>query len=43
MIIKKKNTWFKMLFEWKGSVLPQLLPRLLLLLFFSFSLVSAKK
>jgi len=42
MIIKKKNTWFKMLFEWKGSVLPQLLPRLLLLLLFSFSVVYFK-
>lgn len=42
MIIKKKNTWFKMLFEWKGSVLPQLLPRLLLLLLFSFTVVYFK-
>ncbi|MCC9064663.1 bestrophin family protein [Flavobacterium piscisymbiosum] len=42
MIIKKKNTWFKMLFEWKGSVLPQLLPRLLLLLLFSFLVVYFK-
>lgn len=42
MIIKKKNTWFKMLFEWRGSVLPQLLPRLLLLLLFSFSIVYFK-
>jgi len=42
MIIKKKNNWFKMLFEWKGSVLPQLLPRLLLLLLFSFLIVYFK-
>jgi len=42
MIIKKKNTWFKMLFEWRGSVLPQLLPRLLLLLLFSFLVVYFK-
>lgn len=42
MIIKKKNNWFKMLFEWRGSVLPQLLPRLLLLLLFSFSVVYFK-
>ncbi|MFH6936836.1 bestrophin family protein [Flavobacterium sp. FlaQc-30] len=42
MIIKKKDTWFKMLFEWKGSVLPQLLPRLLLLLLFSFTVVYFK-
>ncbi|BFM45410.1 bestrophin family ion channel [Flavobacterium sp. CFS9] len=42
MIIKKKNTWFKMLFEWRGSVLPQLLPRLLLLLLFSFAVVYFK-
>lgn len=42
MIIKKKNTWFKMLFEWRGSVLPQLLPRLLLLLLFSFVVVYFK-
>lgn len=31
-----------MLFEWKGSVLPQLLPRLLLLLLFSFLIVYFK-
>lgn len=42
MIIKKKDTWFKMLFEWKGSVLPQLLPRLVLLLLFSFTVVYFK-
>lgn len=35
MIIKKKRNWFGMLFEWKGSVLPQLLPRLSLLFLFS--------
>jgi putative membrane protein len=39
MIIKEKTNWFKMLFEWKGSVLPQLLPRLLLLLLFSLLVV----
>lgn len=42
MIIKKKHNWFRMLFEWKGSVLPQLLPRLLLLLLFSFLVVYFK-
>ncbi|MEN2489601.1 bestrophin family ion channel [Flavobacterium sp. B11] len=42
MIIKKKENWFKMLFEWKGSVLPQLLPRLLLLFLFSFLIVYYK-
>ena len=35
MIIKKKEHWFKMLFVWHGSVLPALVPRLLLLLVFS--------
>lgn len=42
MIIKKKNNWFKMLFEWNGSVLPQLMPRLLLLLLFSILVVYFK-
>lgn len=42
MIIKKKDNWFKMLFEWKGSVLPQLLPRLSLLFLFSFLVVYFK-
>ncbi|MBW1655285.1 bestrophin family protein [Flavobacterium quisquiliarum] len=42
MIIKKKTNWFKMLFEWNGSVLPQLLPRLLLLLLFSLTVVYFK-
>lgn len=37
MITKKKTNWFRMLFEWNGSVLPQLLPRLLML--FSYSLL----
>lgn len=35
MIIKKKTNWFRMLFEWNGSVLPQLLPRLSILLIYS--------
>ncbi|OYD44424.1 hypothetical protein CHU00_17000 [Sphingobacterium cellulitidis] len=35
MIIRKKEHWFKMLFVWHGSVLPSLVPRLLLLLVFS--------
>lgn len=39
MIIKTKANWFKMLFEWKGSVLPQLLPRLTLLFIFAASVV----
>lgn len=42
MIIKEKNNWFKMLFEWKGSVLPQLLPRLLLLFGFTLLVVYFK-
>jgi putative membrane protein len=42
MIIKKKGNWFNMLFEWEGSVLPQLVPRLLLLLLFSISVVYFK-
>lgn len=42
MIIKKKNNWFKMLFEWKGSVLPQLLPRLTLLFSFAILIVYFK-
>lgn len=37
MIVRKKEHWFRMLFVWHGSVLPQLLPRLLLL--FALSLV----
>lgn len=35
MIIRKREHWFHMLFIWRGSVLPQLLPRLCLLLLFS--------
>ncbi|WP_303311627.1 bestrophin family protein [Hymenobacter sp. BT730] len=31
MIIRPKYNWFQMLFVWQGSVLPQILPRLLLL------------
>ena len=43
MIIKTKSHWFRMLFEWKGSVLPQLLPRLILLFFFASSVVYFQK
>lgn len=39
MITKKKTNWFQMLFEWKGSVLPQLLPRLSILFVFSVLIV----
>lgn len=42
MIIKEKSNWFKMLFEWHGSVLPQLMPRLILLLLFSILVVYFK-
>lgn len=42
MIIRKNEHWFKMLFIWKGSVLPQLLPRLLLLFLFSVCVVYLK-
>jgi ion channel-forming bestrophin family protein len=35
MIIRKKEHWFKMLFIWHGSVLPQLVRRLSLLLIIS--------
>jgi putative membrane protein len=28
MIVRKKTNWFSMLFIWRGSVLPELLPRL---------------
>lgn len=35
MIIKTKAHWFKMLFEWKGSVLPQLLSRLGIIFIFA--------
>ncbi|OTP67283.1 bestrophin family protein [Caballeronia sordidicola] len=31
MIIRPKLNWFRMLFVWRGSVLPQLLPRLALI------------
>jgi putative membrane protein len=39
MIIRKKENWFRMLFIMKGSVLPRLIPRLLLLLLFSSLIV----
>lgn len=39
MIIRKKEHWFKMLFIWHGSVLPTVLPRLLLLLIISICVV----
>ncbi|MDM1293978.1 hypothetical protein HX021_06675 [Sphingobacterium sp. N143] len=39
MIVRKKENWFRMLFVWHGSVLPALLPRLLLLFIFSLGVV----
>jgi len=39
MIIRKKEHWFKMLLVWQGSVLPKLLPQLLLLLAWSVTVV----
>jgi ion channel-forming bestrophin family protein len=39
MIIRKKEHWFKMLLVWQGSVLPKLLPQLLLLLAWSVAVV----
>jgi putative membrane protein len=39
MITKKKTNWFRMLFEWDGSVLPQLLPRLFILFCYSLLVV----
>ncbi len=42
MIIKPKENWFKMLFVWNGSVLPRILPRLLLLFVISALIVYFK-
>lgn len=42
MIQRKKENWFRMLFIWQGSVLPQLLPRLLLLFMMSAVIVYFK-
>jgi putative membrane protein len=39
MIIRKKEHWFRMLFIWHGSVLPQLLPRLGILFVLSVAVV----
>jgi len=39
MIIRKKEHWFLMLFIWRGSVLPRLLPRLVLLLIVAIAVV----
>lgn len=42
MILRKNEHWFRMLFIWKGSVLPQLLPRLVLLFLLSIAIVWVK-
>lgn len=39
MITRKREHWLRMLFVWHGSVLPQLLPRLLVLFALSFVVV----
>lgn len=35
MIIRQRTHWFRMLFIWKGSVLPKIVPQLLIITFFS--------
>lgn len=42
MIIRKNENWFRMLFIWEGSVLPKVLPRLILLLLLSVGIVFFK-
>lgn len=42
MVIRPKEHWFLMLFIWRGSVLPKVLPRLLLLFVFSIGIVFVK-
>ncbi|QNF33927.1 hypothetical protein HUW51_14785 [Adhaeribacter swui] len=39
MIIKEKSNWFRMLFVWHGSVLPDIFPRLVALLLLSSLIV----
>jgi putative membrane protein len=39
MIIRPKLNWFRMLFVWRGSVLPQLLPRLALIFVLSIAAI----
>jgi len=39
MIIKERQNWFRMLFVWNGSVLPRLMPRLILLFVLSSVIV----
>jgi putative membrane protein len=39
MIIRRKENWFRMLFSWRGDVLPKLIPRLTILLLISIAIV----
>lgn len=39
MIIRQKESWIRMLFIWRGSVLPQILPQLFLLLLLCIAVV----
>ncbi|MBN3852424.1 MULTISPECIES: bestrophin family protein [unclassified Paraburkholderia] len=41
MIVRPHLNWFRMLLAWRGSVLPQLLPRLFIVLCLSFVAVAA--
>ena len=41
MIVRPHIHWFRMLFAWRGSVLPQLLPRLFIVLVLSIIAVAA--
>ncbi len=39
MIIREKDDWLRLLFVWRGSVLPQILPRVLALVALSVVVV----
>jgi putative membrane protein len=39
MVVRPKYNWLRMLFVWRGSVLPALIPRLIFLLLFSVAVV----
>jgi ion channel-forming bestrophin family protein len=41
MIVRPRLNWFRMLLAWRGSVLPQLLPRLFIVLCLSFIAVAS--
>ncbi|WP_275888112.1 bestrophin family ion channel, partial [Chromobacterium haemolyticum] len=42
MIVRSTSSWLRLLFVWHGSVLPRIMPRLLLVFFISIAAAAVR-